>query len=245
MIFKAPELLKHGNSSFCPGCGHGTVGRLVYENAIEMGYEESIITALDVACCSLFMYSSESDFVGTAHGRVLPTAVGIKKVRKDNLVIAYNGDGACYSIGMAHLMWSALRNDNITVIVVNNQVFGMTGGQMAPTTLEGQRTTSSPMGRDTSLSGEPFDVVKVLGELNIAYLARGSVDSPVNINKTKKYIKQGMENQMNKKGFSLIEVLSPCPTNWGMRPVAAIEHMRNTVLKAFVPGEYVKEGKRL
>ncbi len=243
MKYNAPELLKSTNSSFCPGCGHGIVGRLLYENAIEMGYEEDIITTLDVACCSLFMFSSESDFVGAAHGRVLPTAIGVKRARKNKLVIAYHGDGAAYSIGMAHTMWSAIRNESITVIIVNNQVFGMTGGQMAPTTLNGQRTTSSPKGRDTTMTGEPFDVMKTLKNFQISYLARGSVDSPANIRKTKKYIARGIESQMKNKGFSLIEVLSPCPTNWNLKPVDAIAHMKNVVKNIFPIGEYVNNGE--
>lgn len=240
MKIKAPELLMQGNTSFCPGCGHGIIGRLLYETAQEMGYEDKIITVLDVACCSLFMYSSDYDYVSTAHGRVIPTAAGVKRVRKDNPVIAYHGDGAAYSIGMAHTVWAALRNENILSIVVNNQVFGMTGGQMAPTTLVGQKTTSSPMGRDESINGKPLDIMNLLGKIDMAYLARGSVDSPANIAKTKKYIARGIENQMNNKGFSLVEVLSPCPTNWNMKPVDAIKHMQDNVHPVFQCGEFIK-----
>ena len=181
----------------------------------------------------------------TIHGRVLPTAIGVKRSRKDNLVIAYHGDGASYSIGMAHTMWSAIRNENITVIVVNNQVFGMTGGQMAPTTLDGQKTTSSPFGRDVKISGSPFDITTVLKDFNIAYLARGSVDSPAEIRKTKKYIAQGIKNQMEGKGFSLIEILSPCPTNWNLAPLDALKHMKNSVKNVFALGEFVKDGVKL
>lgn len=245
MNLKAPELMMNGNTSFCPGCGHGIIGRNVFENVVEMGYEDKLITVVDVACCSLFMYSTDADFVGAAHGRVLPTAIGVKRARKDNLVIAYHGDGAAYSIGMAHTMWSAIRNENITVIVVNNQVFGMTGGQMAPTTLSGQKTTSSPLGRDISKSGSPFDVTKVLSNFDIAYLARGSVGSPAEIRKTKKYIANGIKNQMEGKGFSLIEILSPCPTNWNVAPLDAIKHIDTTVKNVFPLGEFVKDGVRL
>lgn len=245
MNLKAPEFMMKGNTSFCPGCGHGIIGRNVFENVVEMGYEDKLITVVDVACCSLFMYSTDADFVGAAHGRVLPTAIGVKRTRKDNLVIAYHGDGAAYSIGMSHTIWSAIRNENITVIVVNNQVFGMTGGQMAPTTLEGQKTTSSPLGRDTSKSGSPLDITKMLNIYDIAYLARGSVDSPAEIRKTKKYIANGIRNQMEGKGFSLIEVLSPCPTNWNVSPLDAIEHISSTVKDIFPLGEFVKDGVRL
>lgn len=245
MKLKAPDLMMNGRTYFCPGCGHGIIGRSLFENVVEMGYEEDVITVVDVACCSLFMYSTDADFVGAAHGRVLPTAIGVKRTRKDKLVVAYLGDGAAYSIGMAHTIWSAIRNENITVIVVNNQVFGMTGGQMAPTTLSGQKTTSSPGGRNVRVSGSPFDVTKTLASFNIAYLARGSVDSPAEIRKTKKMIAQGIKNQMENKGFSLIEVLSPCPTNWNLLPIDAIEHLRKTVKEVFPLGEFIKEGVRL
>lgn len=245
MNLKAPDLMMSGRTYFCQGCGHGIIGRSLFENVVEMGYEEDVITVVDVACCSLFMYSTDADFVGAAHGRVLPTAIGVKRTRKDKLVVAYLGDGAAYSIGMAHTIWSAIRNENITVIVVNNQVFGMTGGQMAPTTLSGQKTTSSPGGRDIRISGAPFDVTKTLSSFHIAYLARGSVDSPAEIRKTKKYIAQGIENQMENKGFSLIEVLSPCPTNWNLKPIDAMSHLRSTVREVFPLGEFVKDGVRL
>lgn len=241
MIYKAPELLTSSPTSFCQGCGHGIIGRLLYENVEEMGLIENVITVLDVACCSLFMYSSDYDYVGTAHGRVVPTACGVKRVRKNNLVMAYHGDGAAYSIGMSHTIWSAIRNENITCVVVNNQVFGMTGGQMAPTTLVNQKTTSSPMGRDPSHNGKPFDIMKTIGHMDIAYLARGSVDSPANIAKTKNYLKKGMQNQLDNKGFSLIEILSPCPTNWNLTPVKALERIKDTVIDVFPLGEFKKE----
>ena len=245
MNLKAPDLIMQGNTSFCPGCGHGIIGRLLFENIVEMGYEENSVTVVDVACCSLLMYSTNADFVGAAHGRVLPTASGVKRARKSNLVTAYHGDGAAYSIGMSHTVWSAIRNENITVIVVNNQVFGMTGGQMAPTTLEGQKTTSSPSGRDIKRSGPPFDITEALKPYKIAYLARGSVDTPSDIRKTKAYIAKGIKNQMDNKGFSLIEILSPCPTNWNVTPIDAIHHMKNVVKGVYPLGEFIKGGEKV
>lgn len=242
MIFKAPEYLMSAPTSFCQGCGHGVIGRIMYEVIEEMNLSDKVITVLDVACCSLFMYSSDYDYVGTAHGRVVPTACGVKRVRKDNPVIAYHGDGAAYSIGMAHTIWAAIRNENITCIVVNNQVFGMTGGQMSPTSLIDQKTTSSPLGRNASLSGEPFDIMKTLDHMNVAYLARGSVDKPANIAKTKQYIKKGIENQMNNKGFSLVEILSPCPTNWNLSPLDSVKRMQESVIPVFPLGEFIKAG---
>lgn len=242
MIYKAPENLMTTPTSFCQGCGHGIIGRILYESVEELGLTEKVITVLDVACCSLFMYSSDYDYVGTAHGRVVPTACGVKRVRKDNLVVAYHGDGAAYSIGMAHTIWSAIRDENITCIVVNNQVFGMTGGQMAPTTLVNQKTTSSPYGRNAARDGKPFDIMKTLDHMDIAYLARGSVDKPANISKTKKFITTGIKNQMENKGFSLIEILSPCPTNWNMSPVDSLKRINDTVTSVFPIGEYKVRG---
>ena len=240
---KAPEYLFDGpQAGFCPGCGHGIVSRLFAEVLDEMQLSEKAILVFDVACCSLLMFSAHYDNIGAAHGRPIATAAGAKRVRKNNPVLAYLGDGAAYAIGMSHTIWSAVRNDNITAIVVNNGVFGMTGGQMAPTTLAGQKTTSSPAGRDTAYTGKPFDVTKALSGIDLAYLARGSVDSVPNVIKTKKYIRKALEKQMNNEGFSLVEILSPCPTNWGMSPLDAAKRVRDVVSKEFPLGEYAERG---
>jgi 2-oxoglutarate ferredoxin oxidoreductase subunit beta len=244
MKLQTPEMLKNAHSGFCPGCGHGIIGRIIAEVISELGYEEDYIQVVDVACGSLYLYCMECDIVMAAHGRPIITAAGIKRVRKNNPVIAYIGDGAAYSIGMAHTIWSALRNEKITAIVINNGVFGMTGGQMAPTTLLGQKTTSSPYGRTQEKAGEPVDIIKLLGKLDIAYLARGSVDSVGNINKTKQYIKKALEKQMNNEGFSLIEVLSPCPTNWNLSPIDSMKRIKDVVSKEFELGEFVERSAR-
>lgn len=241
-VLKAPAYLLSGQASFCPGCGHGIVSRLFAEVLDEMKLAEEAIIVMDVACCALLMFATDFDNIGAAHGRPITTAVGTKKVRKNNPVLAYLGDGAAYAIGLSHTIWSATRNDNITAIVVNNGVFGMTGGQMAPTTLAGQKTTSSPAGRNVAATGKPFDVTKVLGGIDLAYLARGSVDSVGNVVKTKKYIRKALEKQMNNEGFSLVEILSPCPTNWGLTPLEAMDRLRNEVVKEFPLGEYVNRG---
>ena len=241
-VLKAPEYLLSGQAAFCPGCGHGIVSRLFGEVLEEMNLSDKTILVFDVACCSLLMFASDYDNIGAAHGRPIITAAGAKRVRKNNPVLAYLGDGAAYAIGLAHTIWSAVRNETITAIVVNNGVFGMTGGQMAPTTLAGQKTTSSPAGRDVAVTGKPFDVMKVLGGIDLAYLARGSVDSAPNVIKTKKYIRKAIAKQMNNEGFSLVEILSPCPTNWGMNPLDAAERVRNVVIKEFPLGEYVERG---
>ena len=182
------------------------------------------------------------DTVMCAHGRPVAVGAGVKRALPDALVAAYLGDGAAYSIGTAETIHCALRNENIVVVVLNNGVFGMTGGQMAPTTLPGQKTTSSPSGRDTAATGKPFDVMKVLGGIDLAYLARGSVDSVANVVKTKKYIRKAIAKQMNNEGFSLVEILSPCPTNWGLAPLDAAQRIRDVVIKEFPLGEYVERG---
>lgn len=243
MSLKAPEKLLTGHVGFCPGCGHGIIGRLAFETMEELGKGEDIIAVVDVACCSLFEFGSDYDYIGSAHGRTIATAAGIKRVRKEQAVMAYLGDGAAYSIGIAHTFWAAMRNENITVIIVNNGVFGMTGGQMAPTTLPGQKTTSSPLGKDARTAGTPLHVEHLLTGLDIAYLARGSVDSPANIMKTKRYMKKAFEKQFNNEGFSLVEVLSPCPTNWNLTPMQSLKRMQESVMAQFLVGEFVERGK--
>lgn len=245
MELRAPESVSFAHTSFCPGCGHGIVSRLIGEVMEEMGMTEKLLTVVDVACSSLHIDSWRFDTIIAAHGRPIATATGVKKIRKDNPVLAYLGDGAAYSIGIAETMHAALRNDNVVTVIINNGVFGMTGGQMAPTSLEGQKTTTSPKGRDTSKTGQPFDVVKVLGNLDIPYLARGSVSNPGDIRRTKKYIKKAFEKHMNNEGFCLVEILSPCPTNLGMAPVACAERIDGAVKELFNTGEYIdKEGTK-
>ncbi len=242
MKLKAPESISFAETSFCPGCGHGLVARLIGEVMEEMGLTEKLLTVVDVACASLNIDTWRFDTIMAAHGRPIATAIGVKKVRKDNPVLAYLGDGAAYSIGIAETMHGALRNDNVVTIVINNGVFGMTGGQMAPTTLEGQKTSTSVKGRDVLKTGEPFDVVKVMGNLDIAYLARGSVSNARDIRKTKKYIKKAFEKHMNNEGYCLIEILSPCPTNLGMTPVKCAERIDDIVSDYYKTGEYIDKG---
>lgn len=191
MSLKAPENLLKTDHSFCPGCGHGINSRVLAEAVEELGLsQEDVIHVSDVACGSLNWVPLSYDTIMAAHGRPVVVAAGAKRTRKDKMVFAYIGDGAAYSIGLAELMHCAIRDENITVIVVNNGVYGMTGGQMAPTTLVGQRTTTTKAGRDEDKSGKPFDVKDVLGNLDISYLARASLDSPGNINKAKDLLKR-------------------------------------------------------
>lgn len=242
MKLKAPESISFAQTSFCPGCGHGIVARLIGEVMEEMGLTEKLLTVVDVACSSLNIDTWRFDTIMAAHGRPIATAIGVKRIRKNNPVLAYLGDGAAYSIGIAETMHAALRNDNVVVIVINNSVFGMTGGQMSPTTLQGQKTATTPKGRDISKTGKPFDVVKVLGNLDISYLARGSVSNAMDIRKTKKYIRKAYEKHMNNEGFALVEVLSPCPTNLGMSPVQCAERIDKVVSAYYKTGEFIDKG---
>lgn len=246
MKLKVPDtILPHAVSGWCPGCGHGIITRLVAEAVEELGIEENFILCTDVACGALVAYITKWNVIGAAHGRTIIAAAGAKRVRPDQIVLAAPGDGSAYSIGIESTIHCALRNENVLALVVNNCVFGMTGGQMSPESLPGQKTTSSPFGRDVAVNGAPFDVVKTLGSYDIAYLARGSVSTPANVVKTGKMIKKALEKQMRGEGFCLLEVLSPCPTNWGYpddKAYKALEYMREHQEKFYQLGEFIDKG---
>ena len=237
MKLQIPKTITSVESGWGPGCG--IVARILTEVAEEMGVSDKVIMVRDVACGAMISNVVTFDNVGGAHGRPIITACGVKRVRKDALVIAHPGDGSAYSIGMESTIHAALRNENILALVVNNCVFGMTGGQMSPATLIGQKTTSSPVGRDLAYNGAPFDVTKALKDFDIAYLARGSVDSPGEVMKVKQYIRKALEKQQRGEGFCLVEVLSPCPTNWGLSPVDSLTFMREKQKAFFQVGEFV------
>ena len=213
MRLKAPETVTFTKSGFCPGCGHGLAVRLIAETAEKMGLNEKLITVVDVACGSLNINSWKFDTIMAAHGRPIPTAIGIKKVRPENPVLAYIGDGAAYAIGMAEMMHAGIRNDNILTVVINNGLFGMTGGQCAPTSLSG---------------------------LHIAYLARGSLADAKGIRISKKYIETAFEKHMAGEGFCLVELLSPCPTNMNMAPVKCVQRINEEMIPYFPLGELKK-----
>lgn len=243
MKLSLPSLMNRvETTTWCPGCGHGIVSRILGEAIDELGIQEKLIIVVDVACGGSIARNLKINSIGAAHGRPIITASGAKRARPDEIVIAHAGDGSAYAIGMESTIHCALRNENILALVVNNAVFGMTGGQMSPESLPGQRTTSSPTGRDVAKAGNPFDVVKALGQFDIAYLARGSVDSPAEIMKTQKMLRKALQKQMDGEGFCLVEVLSPCPTNWNLDPVASMEFIRNDMKKYFPTGEFVDKG---
>jgi len=227
------------SGGWCQGCGHGVVVRLIAEVLDELGVADKAIAVEDVACGSMSMSGVlNCDAIMAAHGRPIPVANGAKGARPDSIVYAHLGDGSAYSIGSAELVHTALRGDNMTVIVVNNTVYGMTGGQMAPTTLPAEKTASSPKGKDADRYGV-LNVVDLIGNLNCTYLARGELYDVPAINKSKAMIKKAIQNQIDGKGFSLVEILSPCPTNLHMTPLKTKEFMHEEATKFFPLGEFV------
>ena len=241
MNFKVPETIER-SGAWCPGCGHGIVLRLMAEAIRDLGIQEDVILVKDVACGGMAVNAASFNLIGAAHGRTIVTAAGAKRARPDQTVIAHVGDGSAYSIGIESTIHCALRNENILALVVNNSVFGMTGGQMSPTTLPGQKTTSSPYGRDIVRNGRPFDVVKTLRDYDIPYLARGTLTSVGEVVKTGRMIRKALEKQRAGLGFCLVEVLSPCPTNWHMTPRKALAFMREQQERYYEVGEFIDKG---
>lgn len=228
---------------WCGGCGHGIIQRLIAECCEELGLVEKTIQVVDIACSYWSIDTLNCDGIAGPHGRLAAVATGIKKVRPDANVYVCGGDGSSYVIGFDETIYAAVRNVPITMIVVNNGIFGMTGGQMClATTNAGDKTVSTPYGRDVNAAGQPFDALAMLSTLPIAYAARGALYDPQNIDKTKKMIKKGMEYQRDNKGFSIIEVLSPCPTNWKMSAVDAMEKIKNVNQNIFPVKEFLDNG---
>ncbi len=241
-VFEKTKALQDNEFHYCPGCTHGIIHRLVAESLDELGILSKTIGVAPVGC-SVFAYDYfNCDMHEAAHGRAPAVATGIKRVHPDNIVFTYQGDGDLASIGTAEIIHAAARGENITVVYVNNAIFGMTGGQMAPTTLLGQVTTTTPNGRDPLLNGYPVNMAEMIGQLiGTTYIERVSVSNVKNIRRAKKAIKRAFENQINKKGFSMIEVLSTCPTNWGMSPVDALNWVDSEMTKVFPLGIFKED----
>ncbi|HWR45934.1 thiamine pyrophosphate-dependent enzyme [Sporomusa sp.] len=223
---------------YCPGCTHGIIHRLIGEVMEELDIIEKTIGVAPVGCAGFSLDFFSCDFVGAAHGRAQAVGTGIKRALPDKLVFTYQGDGDIAAIGTAHAIHVAARGEKITSIMVNNAVFGMTGGQMAPTTLAGQVTTTSPYGRDASLVGAPIDLPKTIATLNGAvYVAAVSVDSPKNIIQAKKALKRAFQVQQLGLGFAFVSILSTCPTNWGLSPVDSLTWLQENMLPIYEMGE--------
>ncbi len=239
VVFQKPKSLTDVPFHYCPGCTHGIIHRLVAEAIDELGIEGKTIGIAPVGCAVLAYNYFACDMVEAAHGRAPAVATGVKRAEPDNIVFTYQGDGDLASIGMAETVHAATRNENITVIFVNNAIYGMTGGQMAPTSLPGQVTQTSPYGRDVSLCGYPVKVCEMLSQLDGAeYIERVAVNNVKNVRNAKKAIKKAFQNQIDKKGFSLIEVISSCPTNWGMTPQNALKWLEENMIPYYPLGVY-------
>ena len=239
IVFDKPKALSNVPMHYCPGCTHGIVHRLVAEALDALDITGRTVGIAPVGC-SVFAYNYfECDMIQAAHGRAPAVATGVKRTHPDSIVFTYQGDGDLAAIGTAETVHSATRGENITIIFINNAIYGMTGGQMAPTTLPGQVTTTSPYGRDPKIQGNPVRVCEMLSTLDgVAYAERVSVDTPKNINNAKRAIKKAFQNQIDGKGFSIVEVLSTCPTNWGMAPAAALEWLRQNMIPYYPLGVY-------
>jgi len=236
--FQKPEALADMVTHYCPGCTHGVIHRLVAEVIDELGIRERTVGVAPVGCAVLAYNYFTFDFMEASHGRAPAQATGIKRVRPDLMVFTYQGDGDLASIGMGEIIHAANRGEKFTTIFVNNAVYGMTGGQMAPTTMPDQRTTTSPFGRNVDDVGMPIKVAELLGALQTpSYIARQTVLKPKYINRAKKSIKKAFEYQMENRCFSFVEVVSTCPTNWGMTPVEAVQWAEESMLPYYPLGE--------
>jgi 2-oxoglutarate ferredoxin oxidoreductase subunit beta len=238
-VFKRPESLKNVQTHFCPGCHHGTIHRLVAEAIDEYELRKKTIGVASVGC-SVFLYGYfDIDVVESPHGRASAVATGVKRARPDCFVFTYQGDGDLAAIGTAEIIHAANRGEDITVIFVNNTTYGMTGGQMAPTTLVGQKTSTSPYGRKQEKDGAPLRMAELLAQLDgVAFSARVAVNTPKNLMDAKRQIKKAFRYQVEGKGFSFIEALSACPTNWGMSALKANERVGAELCTYFKPGVY-------
>jgi 2-oxoglutarate/2-oxoacid ferredoxin oxidoreductase subunit beta len=226
IIYQRPELLDEKSTSYCPGCGHGTIHRLLAELLGELGVGPRTIAVAPVGC-AVFAYDYlRLDWIEAPHGRAPAVATGVRRVRPDAFVLTYQGDGDLAAIGTAEIVHAAARGERITAVFVNNGIYGMTGGQMAPTTPLGQKTTSSPLGRDARLAGYPIPITEMLALLSgVAYAARGTVADAGSIGKLKAMLKRACQAQLDDEGFAIVEVLSNCPVGWGMSAPESVAHL--------------------
>ena len=239
VVFQKTKGLTDKETHYCPGCTHGIIHRLVAEVLEELDVLGETIGVAPVGCSVLAYDYFNCDMHEASHGRAPAVATGIKRVHPDKVVFSYQGDGDLASIGTAEIVHVAHRGEKITTIFVNNAIYGMTGGQMAPTTLIGQRATTAPLGRTVEHSGMPLRVSEMLATIDgAAFVERVSVDSPANIRKAKKAIKEAFQCQIDRKGFSIVEVLSTCPTNWGKDPVSSLRWMEDAMFKQYPLGVY-------
>ncbi len=239
VVFEKPKALTDAPLHYCPGCTHGIIHRLVAEALDELGVVGKTVGVAPVGCAVMAYDYFACDMVEAAHGRAPAVATGLKRCMPENVIFTYQGDGDLASIGMAETVHAATRNENITIIFVNNAIYGMTGGQMAPTSLPGQVTQTSPYGRDVTTAGYPVKVSELLSTLDgPEYIERVAVNNVKNVKNAKKAILKAFKNQIEGKGFSLVEVVSSCPTNWGMTPSKALEWIDENMIPYYPLGVY-------
>lgn len=242
LVYNKPESLRERKTHYCPGCGHGIVHKLIAEVMDELEIREKAIVVAPVGCSVLIYDYLNCDGIEAAHGRAPAVATGVKRVHPDNIVISYQGDGDLLAIGTGETIHAANRGENITVIFINNAIYGMTGGQMAPTTMSDQITKTTPYGRDVEDVGYPIRACEMMNTLVApVYIERTSIHDVKNIRKTKKAIKKALQNQKEGKGYSFVEILSTCPTNWGVTPVMAAKWVETAMLPYYPLGVFREE----
>jgi 2-oxoglutarate ferredoxin oxidoreductase subunit beta len=242
-VFGRPSSMTDARFTYCPGCGHGIIARIIGEALDEFDITERTIAIAPVGC-SVFLYGwYRCDAIQVAHGRASAVATGVKRARPDRIVFSYQGDGDFASIGTAESIHAANRGENITVVFVNNQIYGMTGGELAPTTLVNQKTATTPDGRDPKLFGYPIRFSEMIAQLDApAYVTRQALYDTKRINDATTAIRKAFEYQVNGTGYSLVEILSTCPVNWRMKPLDANEHVANVVTEVFPLGDLIDRG---
>ncbi len=242
-VYGRPSTIVEGAvTGYCPGCMHSTISKLVAQNIEEMGLKDKCVGILPVGCGTLSINYWDFDMVAAAHGRAPAVATGLKRCRPDTFVFTYQGDGDLASIGLAEIMHAANRGENIAVVFINNSIYGMTGGQMAPTTLVGQKATTAPEGRKAEEVGYPMHMAEIIASLKApVFSARCAVDTPANVRKAKEAIKKAFQNELDGKGFSLVEILSNCPTNWGLAPLETMNYIHEHTMKEFPLGVFKDE----
>lgn len=245
IVYKKTSGLTDVDLSYCPGCTHGIIHKLVAETLVELGVIDKSIGVASVGCSVMSYFYFNCDMQQAAHGRSCAVATGIKRSRPNSIVFTYQGDGDFGSIGIAEAIHAANRGENITVILANNAIYGMTGGQMAPTTLIGQKTTTSQAGRTEALHGLPMKISEIFSQIpKAAYVERVSVHNPAHVNKAKKALKKAFTYQMEQKGFTLIEFISTCPVNWGMTPGEALDWAKESMIPIYPLGVFKDVGDK-
>ncbi|MGI6349230.1 MAG: thiamine pyrophosphate-dependent enzyme [Eubacteriales bacterium] len=239
VVYKKSIALTDTPLSFCPGCTHGIIHKLVAENLVELGVYDRAVGVAPVGCAALSDHFFSCDMYVAAHGRAPAVATGQKRVHPDNFVFTYQGDGDLASIGTAEVVHAAHRGEKISTVFVNNAIYGMTGGQMAPTTLVGQKASTAPYGRSEEHCGKPIRIAEMIATIEGAkFVERVSVDTPANVRKAKKAIRRAFECQIQGKGYALVEVLSTCPTNWGFTPAGAMKWLQENMIPYYPLGNF-------